>query len=80
VLEYKGHGELKWNSGEKYQAKSGDCKGCKLQEKCIASRGGNNSKRTLYRADKEKEENLSDKMRRQIDETKYRVLYGRRCR
>jgi hypothetical protein len=39
---------------------------------------GKNPKRTLYRTDKGKEENLSDKMRKKIDETKYRVLYGRR--
>jgi transposase len=78
VLEYKGHVELNRNSGEKYQAKSGDCRGCKLQEKCIASRGGKDPKRTLYIVDKKKEENLSEKMRKKIDEVKYRVLYGRR--
>jgi hypothetical protein len=49
-----------------------------LQEKCIASRGRKNPKRTLYITDKRKEENLCDKMRKKIDETRYRVLYGRR--
>jgi hypothetical protein len=49
-----------------------------LQEKCIASRGGKDPKRTLYIADKGKGENLSEKMRKKIDEVKYRVLYGRR--
>jgi transposase len=78
VLEYKGYVELNRNSGEKYQAKSSDCKGCALQEKCIATRGGKEPKRTLYIADKGKEENLCDKMKKKIDETKYRVLYGRR--
>jgi hypothetical protein len=78
VLAYKGHVELKRNSGEKYQAKGGDCKGCALQEKCIASRGGKDPKRTLFIADKKQEENLCDKMREKIDEAKNRVLYGRR--
>jgi hypothetical protein len=36
------------------------------------------TKMTLYIADKTKEENLSDKMRKKIDETKCRVLYRRR--
>ncbi|MDR1900704.1 MAG: hypothetical protein LBQ88_00275 [Treponema sp.] len=63
VLEYKGHVELNRNSGEKYQAKSSDCKDCPKQERCIAGRGGKNQKRTLYLADREHEENLSDKMR-----------------
>jgi hypothetical protein len=78
VLEYQGQVELNRNSGEKYQAKSGDCKGCPKQERCIAGRGGKNPKRTLYLADQEHEENLSDKMRKKIDDPVYRSLYGRR--
>jgi hypothetical protein len=78
VLEYKGHVKLNRNSGEKYQAKSGDCKSCEKRERCIAGRGGKNPKRTLYIADQEYEENLSDKMKKKIDEPKYRSLYGRR--
>jgi transposase len=77
-LTYKGHVQLKRNSGEKYQAKSSDCKECVLRERCIASRGGNNPKRTLYRVDKEGGKNLCEEMRRKIDEVKYRALYGRR--
>jgi hypothetical protein len=80
VLEYKGHEELNRNRGEKYQAKSGDCGGCSLWEKCIASRGGRSPKRTLFIMDKEKKEQLCDKMRKKIDEIKYRTLYGRRMR
>jgi hypothetical protein len=78
VLEYQGQVELKRNSGKKYQAKSGDCKGCPKQEMCIASRGGKNTKRTLYRADPEHEEHLSDQMRKKIDDPVYRTLYRRR--
>ncbi|MDR1863476.1 MAG: IS1182 family transposase, partial [Treponema sp.] len=36
ILAYKGHVTLNRNSGEKYQAKSGDCKDCPQQERCIA--------------------------------------------
>jgi transposase len=77
-LTYKGHVKLNRNSGEKYQAKTADCKGCTLQKKCIASRGGKRPKRTLYLVDREGEESLCDKMREKIDQTKYRALYGRR--
>jgi hypothetical protein len=69
--------KLNRNSGEKYQARSRDCKDCPLRQQCIASRGGK-SPRTLFIGDKTKGENLCDKMRKKIDEGKYRVLYGRR--
>jgi hypothetical protein len=76
-LLYKGHVKLNRNSGEKYQARRGDCKDCPLRERCAAGRGGN-SPRTLFIADKRKEENLCGQMREKIDQVKYRVLYGRR--
>ncbi|MDR3173289.1 MAG: transposase, partial [Treponema sp.] len=76
-LAYKGHVRLNRNSGEKYQAKSGDCKGCALQQRCIAGSGGKSPKRTLFIADKSQEENRCDRMRKKIDEAKHRVLYGR---
>jgi hypothetical protein len=69
--------KLNRNSGEKYQAKSGDCRECPLRERCVAGRGGK-SPRTLFIADKKQEENLCEKMREKIDESKYRALYGRR--
>jgi transposase len=77
-LLYKGHVKLNRNSGEKYQAKSSDCKECTLQQQCIAGRGGKNPKRTLYIADKSGGKNLCEEMREKIDGVKYRVLYGRR--
>ncbi|MDR3122220.1 MAG: transposase [Treponema sp.] len=77
-LAYKGHVQLNRNSGEKYQAKSGDCKDCALQRQCIAGRGGKSPKRTLFIADKSQKENLCDRMRKKIDGAKHRVLYGRR--
>jgi hypothetical protein len=77
-LTYKGHVKLNRNSGEKYQAKSGDCKGCELRQRCIADRGGKSPKRTLYLVDKSGGKSLCEEMREKIDEVKYRALYGRR--
>jgi hypothetical protein len=70
--------KLNRNGGEKYQAKSSDCKNCPLQQRCIASRGGKSPKRTLYIVDRSEGENLCEEMRKKIDEAKYRALYGRR--
>jgi hypothetical protein len=60
--------------------RSGDCKECPLRGQCIAARNKDAKKpmRTLYIADQEHEENLSDKMREKIDDPAYRALYGRR--
>jgi hypothetical protein len=77
-LTYKGHVRLNRNSGEKYQAKSSDCKDCALQRRCIAGRGGKSPKRSRFIADTSQEENRCDRMRKKIDEARYRVLYGRR--
>jgi hypothetical protein len=80
TLIHKGYVKLNRNSGDKYQAKSADCKECRLREQCIATRneGAKNPKRTLYIADQKHEENLSDKMRAKIDDPAYRILYGSR--
>jgi hypothetical protein len=77
-LSYKGRVKLNRNSGEKYQAKSSDCKECPLQRQRIASRGGKSPKRTLYIVDRSEGENLCEEMRKKIDGAKYRALYGRR--
>ncbi|MDR1468374.1 MAG: transposase [Spirochaetaceae bacterium] len=77
-LSYQGHVKLNRNSGEKYQAKSSDCKDCALRQRRVAGRGGKSPKRTLYIADRSGEENLCGEMRNKIDEPKYRALYGRR--
>jgi hypothetical protein len=78
-LSYKGRVKLSRNSGEKCQARSGDCGDCPLRERRVAGRGGK-SPRTLFIADKKQEENLCEKTRQKIDEAKYRALYGRRTR
>jgi hypothetical protein len=77
TLEYKGHVELNSNSGEKYQAKSCDCKDCPLLKNCVASKGGKYPVRTLYISDSKGEKILED-MRNKIDDPRNRELYGRR--
>jgi transposase len=78
-LRHKGHIELNRNSGEKYQAKSSDCKGCGQRERCVTSRGGRgDAPRTLYVADRGAEQTQSDMMREKIDDPVCRALYGRR--
>jgi len=78
VLEYKCDIKLRNNSGKKYMAKRTDCANCPLIEKCIARRKGKNPKRTLYIVDKKYKDNLSEKMKKKIDNPAYRELYSRR--
>jgi transposase len=78
TLKYIGIGELRNNTGKKYQAKKGTCVNCPLIDKCISKRASGNPVRTLYIAEKKYEENLSDKMREKIDDPAYRELYSRR--
>jgi transposase len=78
VLEYKCDIKLRNNGGRKYMAKRTDCANCPLIERCIARRSGKNPKRTLYIADKKYKDNLSEKMRKKIDNPAYRELYSRR--
>jgi transposase len=80
TLVYKGQVKLNRNSGDKYQARSADCKECPMRGQCIAARveEAKDPKRTLFIADQEHEENLSDKMRVKIDDPAYRTLYGSR--
>jgi transposase len=79
-LEYKGVVELRNNSGHKYQARGGSCVNCPLKDRCITTKkkASKNPARTLYIAEQKYEENLSDKMRKKIDDPVYRELYSRR--
>jgi hypothetical protein len=70
--------KLRNNTGHKYQAKRGACKGCPLLEKCINVKTSKNHVRTLYAADQKYEENLSEKMREKIDRPVNREIYSRR--
>jgi hypothetical protein len=69
--------QLNRNSGEKYQAKSSDCKECALPQQCIWPRG-KSPKRTLYLVALSEGERLYEQIGKKLDEVKYRVLYGRR--
>jgi predicted house-cleaning noncanonical NTP pyrophosphatase (MazG superfamily) len=78
ILRHQCRQKLRNNSGHKYQAKRGACKGCPLLEKCINVKTGKNPVRTLYAADQKYEENLSEKMREKIGEPVNREIYSRR--
>jgi transposase len=78
ALEYQCDITLRNNSGRKYGAKRADCAKCPLIEKCIARRNGKNPARVLYIVDRKYEDNLSEKMRKKIDNPAYRELYSRR--
>ena len=78
ILTHNGHVKLRNNEGEKYQAKKGICAKCSLIDKCISKRTSDNPVRTLYIAESKYEENLSEKMRKKIDDPAYRELYSRR--
>ena len=78
LLGYKGHVELRNNRGRKYQVKRGHCANCPLLKKCVNVKTSKNPARTLYVTDNENEENLSEKMRKRIDDPAYRELYSRR--
>jgi hypothetical protein len=78
TLVYKCNITLRNNSGRKYMAKRTDCANCPLIEKCIARRRDKKSARTLYIVKKKYKDNLSEKMRKKIDNPAYRELYSRR--
>ena len=83
VLTYKGEVKLRNNEGKKYQASAKDCSQCPFADKCIKSKnkkeeGGKSRSRTLYIVTRKHEENLSDKMRKKIDNPAYREIYSRR--
>jgi len=78
ILEYKGEVDLRNNSGKRYQAKRASCKNCSLIDKCISKRTAKNPVRTIYIGNKKYKENLSEKMRKKIDNPVYRELYSRR--
>jgi transposase len=77
-LSYKGKIQLRNNSGKKYQSLRRDCVNCPLIEKCITKRQGKYSVRTIFIVDPKYGENLSEKMRKKIDDMANRELYSRR--
>jgi len=83
ILTCKGRIKLRNNEGYKYQALTGDCGKCPLIEKCITLKHrkaikSKNHARTLYIIEMRYSENLSEKMKKKIDDPAYRELYSRR--
>jgi hypothetical protein len=78
VLSYKCDASLRGNTGKKYQAKIQDCRNCPLANECIAERSKRNSPRTLYVVYMKYKKNLSEEMRKKIDDPVNRELYSRR--
>jgi transposase len=78
VLEYKCSVTLRNNSGKQYRAKRGTCVNCPRLDKCIARHSSKNPVRTLYVINRKYEDNLSEKMKEEIDNPAYRELYSRR--
>ncbi len=77
-LKFTGHVKLYGNSGNRYQAKTADCKVCPLRNKCLKSIKKTSGRRSLYIADKKNEINYSKQMREKIDKSEYRNLYSKR--
>jgi hypothetical protein len=75
-LVFRGEVKLNRNEGRKYESRSKDCALCPCKEQCIKSR--KKKYRTLYIPKPKYEENLSQKMRENIDKPKYKRLYSRR--
>ena len=86
ILTYKTRVKLRNNEGDKYMASAKDCGNCPLISKCLTKhperkkvkRQNRTPKRTLYIHVKKYKENLSEKMRKKIDDPAYRELYSRR--
>jgi len=73
---YKGRVKLNSNEGDKYQSKTGGCTGCPYADKCVQSKRSKKKQRTLYIPVSKYEENLSQKMREDIDRPRYKKLYS----
>ena len=79
-LLFRSRVKLNRNEGDKYETKDSDCVGCPYANKCFQSRKGKKKHRTLYIPVLKYKENLSQKMRENIDKPKYKKLYSNRLR
>ena len=64
--------------GKRYYSKKSVCSVCRLKGNCINRKSDRNEFRSLFIAEQEYEENLSEKMRDKIDNPAYREIYSRR--
>ena len=78
TLEYKCDVKLRNSMGKQYRASRLSCRNCPLQDKCISVKTNRNPFKALYVPIPKYKENLSDKMRKKIDDPVYRELYSKR--
>lgn len=78
ILKYKCDVKLRNNEGKQYRASRLSCRNCPLLKNCINVKTSRNPFRTLYVIKPKFDENLSDKMRKKIDNPAYRELYSKR--
>jgi len=80
VLPYKCEVEFKarGTSGKQYRSKKSVCSICELKGQCINRKEGKGEFRAIFIMHKRYKENLSEKMRKKIDNPAYRELYSRR--
>jgi len=73
-IEFKSRG----TGGKQYRSKKIVCSVCKMKGQCINRKEGKGEFRSLFIMHKRYKENLSEKMRKKIDNAAYRELYSRR--
>jgi len=73
-IEFKARG----TRGKQYRLKKSVCSVCTLKGQCINRKEGKGEYRSLLILQRPYEENLSEKMRRKIDNPAYREIYSRR--
>ena len=80
ILPYKFEIEFKARGtrGKQYRSKKSVCSVCELKGQCINRKEGKGEFRALLILQRPYEENLSEKMRRKIDNPAYREIYSRR--
>jgi IS5 family transposase len=66
--------------GNRYESRVGDCAGCPYADRCVHSKKSKKKYRTLFIPILKYKENLSQKMREEIDKPRYRKLYANRMR
>jgi transposase len=73
-IEFKSRG----TKGKQYRMKKSVCSLCPLKEQCINRKSGKGEFRSLFIAEQKYEDNLSEKMRKKIDDPVYREIYSQR--
>jgi transposase len=77
-LKSIGHAVLYGASGQRYQSKASDCKGCQFTDRCFLRKQSIRGRRTIFISDKGETSNYSARMIAKIDRPEIRDLYSRR--